>query len=118
MISTCGYLAPNGFHRHFTGKPHDPIEASAHYKHAQKQLALQIRNAGKSTWTAQVGSHYANVRDQTCELPPGQTTVLTFDIEGSHCWYDLTLIVPQIHGFRRRFAGRMETGEDSVSDPA
>jgi phospholipase C len=111
-------LGPNGFHRHFTGKPHDPIEASAHYKPAQKQLALQIRNAGKSTWTAQVGSHYANVRDQTCELPPGQTTVLTFDIEGSHCWYDLTLIVPQIPGFRRRFAGRMETAEDSVSDPA
>ncbi|MGR5475502.1 phospholipase domain-containing protein [Vibrio astriarenae] len=32
-------------------------------------------------------------------------------------WYDFTVTVPQ-GGFTRRFAGRMETGKDSVSDPA
>jgi phospholipase C len=31
-------------------------------------------------------------------------------------WYDLTARTDQ--GFLRRFAGRLETGKDGVSDPA
>ena len=30
-------------------------------------------------------------------------------------WHDFTV---QAAGFERRFAGRVETGEDSISDPA
>jgi phospholipase C len=31
-------------------------------------------------------------------------------------WYDLTLLTKE--GFVRRFAGRLETGKNGVSDPA
>jgi phospholipase C len=111
-------LGPNGFHRHFTGKPHDPINAHASYQPAQRRLGLQISNTGKSICTAQIRSQYANVSNQTVELPVGQSSMLTFDIAASHCWYDLTLTIPQIPGFLRRFAGRMETGAHSTSSPA
>ena len=33
-------------------------------------------------------------------------------------WYDLTVMSDAHPGYLRRFAGRMETGEHSVSDPA
>jgi phospholipase C len=36
-------------------------------------------------------------------------------LEESSNWYDFTV---QSTGFERRFAGRMETGEHSRSDPA
>jgi phospholipase C len=39
-----------------------------------------------------------------------------WDVSKSGNWYDLALTAA--HGFARRFAGRLETGNNSVSDPA
>ena len=36
----------------------------------------------------------------------------------AHRWYDFTVRVDGFEGYERRFAGRVETGEDGVSDPA
>jgi phospholipase C len=33
-------------------------------------------------------------------------------------WYDFVVTCAASPGFVRRFAGRMETGKDAVSDPA
>ena len=33
-------------------------------------------------------------------------------------WYDFTVTVKGQEGFSRRFAGRVENGRDSYSDPA
>jgi len=33
-------------------------------------------------------------------------------------WYDYSLRVQEMPGWLRRFAGHLENGEDSVSDPA
>ena len=37
-------------------------------------------------------------------------------LDGSHRWYDFTVTLGG--AFERRFVGRLETGEDGVSDPA
>lgn len=40
-----------------------------------------------------------------------------FLIEDSAHWYDLSVSCDKRNGFLRRFAGRVETGKHSLSDP-
>jgi phospholipase C len=35
----------------------------------------------------------------------------------SHGWYDFSVRVQGHEGFEKRYAGRIETGRDSISDP-
>jgi len=51
------------------------------------------------------------------EAKNGQST-LTLDLKKSHGWYDVSVRVEGVDGFEQRFAGHVETGKDSVSDPA
>jgi phospholipase C len=45
----------------------------------------------------------------------GKTVKREFETSGSGAWYDITV---SAEGFERRLAGRIETGRDSISDPA
>jgi phospholipase C len=49
-------------------------------------------------------------------LAPGKTRSVRVPIVESHHWYDLLVEGPD--GFVRRFAGHVETGKASWSDPA
>jgi phospholipase C len=40
------------------------------------------------------------------------------DLKKSFRWYDTSLMIKGKPEFEKRFAGRVETGEESVSDPA
>ena len=46
--------------------------------------------------------------------------VVPIVVQDSGNWYDLTVFVPSSENFcyERRSMGRMETGKDSISDPA
>lgn len=50
--------------------------------------------------------------------PAGQDRVRRWSLERSAHRYDVTVEAPGLPGFRRRFAGRVETGRHSLSDPA
>lgn len=49
-------------------------------------------------------------------VQPGRPMEVRLSIAASHGWYDVVIACPG-HRFRRHFAGRVETGADSVSDP-
>lgn len=49
------------------------------------------------------------------QLQPNATGTLSWNLATSGYWYDFTV---QATAFVRRFAGRVEIGEDSISDPA
>jgi phospholipase C len=51
-------------------------------------------------------------------VPAGQDRVRHWSLNRSARWYDITVEAPGLPGFGRRFAGRVETGRDSLSDPA
>ncbi len=42
---------------------------------------------------------------------------IVLDQSGSHGWYDFSLVVKGFEQFRKRHAGRVETGAASVTDP-
>ncbi|MNT56221.1 Non-hemolytic phospholipase C precursor [compost metagenome] len=51
-------------------------------------------------------------------VEPGQTGELSWAVSDSGQWYDFAVACEGYAAFQRRFAGRMETGKDLISDPA
>jgi phospholipase C len=114
---------PNGLVRTFAGnasawavglfKP----EILVVYNAASSQLLLQVRNSGSqaNTVTVTPNNEFLHVGVQTVSVPVGSTTELELSLKASANWYDFTASAPN---FERRFAGRMETGQDGISDPA
>ncbi len=124
-------LGPNGFHRHFTGQGHAqnatqlPVpEVVVGYEPGKGELTARVRNTGSVSCrfelTANANSDGQPVLHESVlhELPSDAVTVQRWNIRASGHWYDFTLRVPQLPGFSRRFAGRMETGAPSTTDPA
>lgn len=86
---------------------------------ASGALDVQLRNAGHAgcTFIFQANA-YEKALPVRRFVRPHQESFLRWPIQSSGCWYDLSLQVPELPGFSRRFAGRMETGLASISDPA
>ncbi|MDB5998903.1 MAG: Phospholipase phosphocholine-specific [Rhizobacter sp.] len=119
-------LAPNGFHRHFTGNARRAISAgqpnpdvTVTYDTAANQLTIKLVNTGP---VASAFSINANAYFDTAALPQSvaahSETVITRPLETSSGWYDFSVRVAGQADYIRRFAGRLETGAPSITDPA
>jgi phospholipase C len=112
----------NGFFRGFQGNA--ASEASAAfapevqvcYEPCTSQLYLKVSNAGSQAGQVTVTANaYSSTAPSTLAVPAGGTGVQSWTLTASGCWYDFTATASN---FTRRFAGRMETGQDGISDPA
>ncbi len=117
-------LGPAGYHRHFTGSAvttaADPLpEVQVCYDIANGNVYLKLVN------NATVAANYTITANAYLSEGPWTGTLAAKDkveqhwsLQASGHWYDFTLTVKGLPGFSRRFAGRVETGEASISDPA
>jgi len=117
--------APNGFYRYFeggladppiqiellyekkrlTGKPTGNIILSCHNDHPSNQYTLKVKD-----------NKYGKP-GLSIILPPGKKEIKA-GLSGSAGWYDITIKVPGIDTFRQIYAGHVETGQQSLTDPA
>lgn len=116
-------LGPNGFVRHFTGTVAGggaQPECQVCYDLQNGQLYLHMRNPGNAACTVTVTANaYRNDGPWTLTVPPGGEVVeQRWSLERSARWYDFSVVRTDDASYLRRFAGRLETGKDSVSDPA
>jgi phospholipase C len=114
---------PNGFFRSFTGsttawtagtfKP----EILVGYNVSLKELLVHVRNAGPQAGSLTVTPNNSFVGSSilTVAVPANGEVQEALSLVNSVNWYDFTAATG---GFGRRFAGRMETGADGISDPA
>ena len=109
-------LGPNGFLREFMGADADTgIEVSMREVPLARAVKLDFSNSLAARQSISVRSDvYKTGQNRNLVLKPGRTS-LNWDVSKSGNWYDLTVIAA---GLTRRFAGRVETGMNSVSDPA
>ncbi len=115
-------LGPNGYHRHFKGDvgavatgPNPEVRVC--YDHAGNGISLTIMNAGSTAADVTVTANaYRSDGPWTYSVAPGMQLDPAWSLAGTNSWYDFTLTMGA--GFARRFAGRLETGKDGVSDPA
>lgn len=115
-------LGPNGFHRAFEGNAraaaHGPNpEVRVRHDAANNALALGIANrANAASNVTMAANAYRSDGPWTYALRAGEQIQSNWALADSGGWYDFTLSAE--NGVIRRFAGRLETGKDSVSDPA
>jgi phospholipase C len=114
---------PNGFVRTFAGNaigwsasPFQP-EVLVEYDAPLSQLVLLVRNDGSQAGSATVTPNqtYLDVGARVLAVPAGGAARLVLSLRTSANWYDFSVSTTN---FERRFAGRMETGANGISDPA
>jgi phospholipase C len=111
-------LGPNGFHRHFRGTAEPTVAVAAAFDPKAVKLTLSVRNTGGEPLDVNaMGNAYA-MKTWRAPVPPGQTLANAWPLAGSAGWYDLSVTVLGHPGWLRRYAGRLETGRHSTSDPA
>ena len=87
------------------------------YDPAGNSVYLTIMNMGETTASLTVRANaYRSDGPWTYTVAPGMQIEPSWSLADSNSWYDFTLSMDG--GFERRFAGRLETGKDGVSDPA
>lgn len=118
-------LGPNGFHRHFKGdvtrlEPKLALpEIRVCYDIANGDAYVELLNGGKAPCMFTVQAEfYQEDGPWTVMVEPERKEELFWSLHQSGRWYDFSLRCDSDPSFYRRFAGRVETGEHSVSDPA
>ncbi|KAF1028187.1 MAG: Non-hemolytic phospholipase C [Burkholderia plantarii] len=115
---------PNGYLCQFRGSASAGTSRTANpevlvgYDVANGNISLRLVNHGGATVHLSVANAYGNARSRSYALRPGQRVDDYWDLRGSHGWYDLSVSDGTQAGFLRRFAGHVETGRASTSDPA
>ena len=111
---------PNGFFRAAKGAL---VAGAAHvtvqtiYDTERNILVLELHNRGARLRGLHIVDAYS--RDRTvCDVDPGETLVQRFPLTRSFGWYDFTLTADSDPSFRTQLAGHLESGCDSMSDPA
>jgi phospholipase C len=113
---------PNGFLHQLKGSIQGRDKAnlavrSSYDTHGDPGITLDIHNRGAEGGKVRIFDAYTK---QTIAhfVAPGRTLVWHWSLETSFGWYDLTIEVESDSSFRQRLAGHVETGKDSMSDPA
>ncbi|HEY7119233.1 MAG TPA: phospholipase C, phosphocholine-specific [Tepidisphaeraceae bacterium] len=118
---------PNGFYREFTGGADDPRAAvgisygqsGGATGRADGNLDLIIANHDlRRPIQAEIADQSYGGGAQKRSIMPGERASVTIDTGRSHQWYDLSVTIEGAAAYRQRFAGRVETGEWTMSDPA
>jgi phospholipase C len=111
---------PNGFLRAFKGsvaRDASQLLIRASYDTGRVAITLSLTNMGTRTVDVNVRNAYRG-KDAEQKLEPRRTTAVVFPLERSGGWYDLSITIAGDAAFAARFAGHVETGADSISDPA
>jgi phospholipase C len=119
---------PNGFFREYQGNAGDPnLEIHCDYELDKSRkptgnLELKISNLDKEkTQVIAITDNAYKEKTQSKELgksgsKTSQSTVI-INLKNSFNWYDCTISVNGNNLFSKRFAGHVETGRESQSDP-
>ncbi|SFN27514.1 phospholipase C, phosphocholine-specific [Variovorax sp. OV329] len=119
-------LGPNGYHRHFRGDlnrlraggaPNPEVRVC--YDVANGNVFLKMLNGGSGNGNFVIRAKaYREDGPWTATVAAGSSAEQHWDLKGSGRWYDFAVTSSADPSYYRRFAGRVETGAHSVSDPA
>lgn len=110
-------LGPNGFHRRFAGQARD----HQYLPHLRWQLederltVVTTWHAGARSLTVTPGAYHQV--HSAWRATPGYPTQ-SWLLRETGGWYDFIIGCPDMPGYMRRLAGRLENGRPSISDPA
>jgi phospholipase C len=112
---------PNGFYRSFTGSTHSPsVHVYTAYERGDSGLTgnaqVRLHNAGERPLTVVVQDNAYKTETVTRTIAAGHEASVLMNLKESYGWYDF-LVKTDGSESETRFAGRVETGRSSFSDP-
>ena len=111
-------LGPNGYHRRYRGAGDRAPAVQAAYDRAGGRLRFTVRNPTDGALDVVVTPNAYDLHHWRVRLAPGASAARSWALRPTGGWYDLSVAVSGDPRFLRRLAGRMESGRDSISDPA
>jgi phospholipase C len=116
---------PNGFFRQFTGGGSDPgIEVRCAYEHATGtgnkltgNIELTIRHQRGGVQKIEITDNSYHAEPVTKIVHPGRSVRAVLNLGRQHGWYDFSVGINGANDFEQRFAGHVETGKPSYTDP-
>jgi phospholipase C len=112
---------PNGFLREFSGSAtRSKAEPSvfARVDSRNGRLHLELHNPSGQPCVVKVRDNAYGQSTRQYQLGPESKVEDSWDLTASERWYDLSIGHDQDAHFSRRFAGHIENGRPSTSDPA
>lgn len=118
--------APNGFFRQFEGDKTDPqIRINCGYENAgllskkpTGNIELLIENEGDHQIELIIRDNvYNSSNSRTVTVAPRIRIKALMDLQKSSGWYDFSLSVKGNSIYSKQYAGHVENGEDSITDP-
>ena len=117
---------PNGFFREFAGNAMDPglvIECEYQRSRLLKNkltgnIELNIKNLDNGNgYTLEITDHAYKNKALTKKIAPFSEEIVVLNLTKSFGWYDFSVGIQGNPAFTKRYAGRVETGKESISDP-
>jgi phospholipase C len=116
---------PNGFYREFKGNADDPmIDIICVYERNRinsklltGNILLEINSANDYALVIKDNA-YKNADRFLSVSKKDATASLSIDLAETHGWYDFTVRIKGNDTFEKRYAGHVETGRQSYTDPA
>lgn len=111
--------APNGFYRHFAGGQGGAAPLVTLVAVGRK-LQLRLANTEKTSRSAVVVSepYASDLKPWKATLSPEGSANNLWDLSPTSGWYDFTVRIEGVTGWQQRFAGRLDTGVATMTDPA
>lgn len=113
---------PNGFYRSFQGDGETaPLETALSYEVKNKKLTgnviVDLKNNSGQNVVCVVEDLAYKTPSKMVTVVKNSTTTLRLDLQKSHHWYDFVVKIGSNPDFERRYAGHVETGKESFTDP-
>jgi len=116
---------PNGFYRHFVGSKKNPgitIKATAEQsglvaKKLSGNLVFSFENKAAVPVSLQIIDNKYKKPTQNINLKAKSTTKVVLDLSENAHWYDFSIVQAGNTTFKHRYAGKIETGEVTTTDP-
>lgn len=114
---------PNGYFREFMGNTQGPgMEVTCvpikKRKDYTDSLKITVSNtSGLQALNLRLADDTYQKLEKNFKVHPDSAESFTLDTAANHGWYDFKVSSPGQDNFEIRYAGRVETGNDSISDP-
>ncbi len=111
---------PNGFLRRFAGGvgiQHVDLTVQTIYDRQSGGITLVLQNAGPHAVQVRIADAYSQ-HTTTRAIQGRDTFTFSSGLDKSSGWYDFLISTDANPSFARQLAGHVETGRDSLTDPA
>jgi phospholipase C len=108
---------PGGFYHRLSGTIKGLGPRATARNNSDGTVTVTVINTTGHTVTYTVNDAYGSITGSKHTIDTGYEVILRIDTSGAHHWYDISVTCDTDPGFVRRFAGHVETGQASTSDP-